>query len=240
MKKYLLSLSIFLIFASTVFSFELPHLSFGGGFEFFGNWTTASTEFEQSADVIFVKTNETIQDLNYGGFLFLDASYAELFVSVYGGNNVLTSSQTFVAPPIAAGSLPVEPRTFEKNQISMTIGLLVKYPFYLGKFTLAPLLGLSYQIFFTGDYGDPYTAVVIKTKASDFNTLWLHVGGNVNVDLNNSLYLKAEALYGIKSAPTLFDRKNTKFVEEIKANGVIKTGWVNTFTARLGVGYRIK
>jgi hypothetical protein len=239
MKKYILSLFILITLASSVFSFELPPLSFGGGFEFFGNWTTASTEFEQSADVIFVKTNEEIEDLNYGGFLFLDATYAELFISVYGGSNTLTSTQDIKSPPIAGGNR-TDSRTFEKSGASMTFGLLGKYPFKLNKFTISPLLGLSYQIFFSGDYGDDYTAVVIKTKASDFNTLWLHAGADVNYDLSDKLYIKAEALYGIKSAPTAYDLKNTKFIEDIKVNGEIKTGWVNTFTARLGVGYRIK
>jgi hypothetical protein len=125
----------------------------------------------------------------------------------------------------------------------MTFGLLGKYPFYLNKFTISPVLGLSYQIFFSGDYGQDYIDVVIKTKASDFNALWLHAGANVNYDITDKLYIKFEALYGIKSAPTIYDMKNMKFIED-KPNGkigAIGSGvWVNTFTARLGIGYRIK
>ncbi len=237
MKKYISLLFCLLVFVSAVSALDIP-MSFGGGFEFFGNWTTASTSFEQVEDVMSIDTSESITDFNYGGFLFFDVGYTEFFISVYGGSNKLVSKRTassqYPVPPQASGI-----SNFDKTQTSITFGILGKYPFELNQFTLSPLLGVSYQIFFSGDYGDEYYNVAIKTKASDFNTLWLHAGANLNYDLTDSLYIKAEALYGIKLAPTMYDMKNTKFVEKIKIDGKINSGWVNTFTARLGVGYRL-
>jgi hypothetical protein len=238
MKKYLLlSLCLFAL-ASSLFSLDIP-LSFGHGFEFFGNWTTASTSFEQVEDVMTINTNEKIEDLNYGVFYFLDATYAELFVSLYYGTNALESkrsaSSQYPVPPQASGT-----SNFSKDNLSIAFGLLGKYPFHFGKFTISPLLGFSYQIFLRGDYGDEYSTVAIETKASDFNTLWLHAGANVNYDISDKLYIKFESLYGIKSAPSMYDLKNTAFIENIKADGKIKSGWVNTLTLRLGLGYRIR
>jgi hypothetical protein len=152
MKKYLLLSLCLLSLASSAFALDIP-LSFGHGFEFFGNWTTASTSFDQVEDVMTINTNEKIEDLNYGVFYFLDAKYVELNLSLYYGTNALVSKRessmadpSYDNPPQASGT-----SNFSKDQVSIAFGLLGKYPFKLGRFTLSPLLGFSYQVFFKGD-----------------------------------------------------------------------------------------
>ncbi|MDL2229690.1 hypothetical protein LJC14_05520 [Treponema sp. OttesenSCG-928-L16] len=212
-------------------------MSFGGGFEFFGNWTTADTEgeLEPLMPGVFMESDQKIADLNYGGFLFFDATYAELFVSVYGGSTKLDATNKFdyFGPQ-------TQDKSYSKTTSSMNIGILGKYPFVLNKFTLYPLAGVSYQIFFSGDYGDEYTnEAKVKTKASDFNTLWFHVGGGVNYELPKSLYVKFEALYGFKLIATKYDTRSDDFVDSVQ-DGKRTSGWVNGFTARIGIGYKIK
>lgn len=237
MKKYvIMTLCLLLGTAASAADFSM---SLGGGFEFFGNWTTADTEGELDPvkyPAIFIESDQEIADLNYGGFLFFDAAYAELFISVCGGSTKLNATNY-----LDAGYGPIAPqKSYSKTTSSMNIGILGKYPFVLNKFTLYPLAGVSYQIFFSGDYGDEYTnEAKVKTKASDFNTLWFHVGGGVNYELPKSLYVKFEALYGFKLIATKYDTRSDDFVDSVQ-DGKRTSGWVNGFTARIGIGYKIK
>lgn len=232
-----------LLLGSAAFAAEFT-MSFGGGFEFFGDWTTATTQFD--ADITMppipfpvtatTKSDQTITDLNYGGYLFFDATYVQLNVSFYGGSTSLESeNNTYVS----GNKVDSNTTPFDKTTSSMSIGLLGKYPFELNKFTLFPMIGVSYQIFFSGAYGDDYAKNSIETKASDFNSLWFNVGGGVNYALTEKIFINFEALYGFKLMPTEYDKNSDDFIEG-KDNGKRTSGWVNTFTARLGVGYRFK
>ncbi|GHU15573.1 hypothetical protein FACS1894163_02790 [Spirochaetia bacterium] len=182
--------------------------------------------------------------MNYGGFLFFDATYGEFYLSVSGGSGDLvnTSTTTGLGAPITQD--PSYPKTATS---SLGIGLLGKYPFQLQKFTLFPLAGIEYQVFFTGAYKDDYTTDAIETKASDFNTLWFRAGGGVDYALTESLYIRLEGLYGFKLAPTEFDKNSENYVEgggplpsmgATGTGGDVKSGWVNTVTLKLGVGYK--
>ncbi|QQO09915.1 hypothetical protein [Breznakiella homolactica] len=247
MKRYLLLLLGVLLACTGVFAAEF-NMSFGGGFEFFGNFTTAETQADYGVagdpwnppGVILTKSEQTVTDLNYGGFLFFDATYAEVFVSFYGGSTKLENTNNmYVLANGAPTGYPAVEDVYEKITASMSIGILGKYPFVFNKFTVAPMVGVSYQIFFGGVYGSDFKEDnPTKLDPSDFNTLWFHAGAGVNYDLTDSMYIKAEALYGFKLMANGYDDKNKDYVEG-HPEGELVNGWVNTVTARVGVGFKI-
>ena len=240
MKKGLIVLLGLLLLGTTAFAAEFK-MSFGGGFEFFGNFTTAETQADYGIPLpippgTITKSDQIINDLNYGGFLFFDATYAELFVSFYGGSTALYNDNNLYFGGANIGS---EAMTFKKSTSSMSIGILAKYPFVFKKVTLAPMAGISYQMFFTGVYGNDFTSRNgLTLDPSDFNTLWAHAGVGVNYAVTEKIYVKAEALYGIKIRANEYDKKNKAYVESF-TSGEVMSGWVNAVTARIGIGYKL-
>ncbi|GHU73892.1 hypothetical protein FACS189450_14310 [Spirochaetia bacterium] len=224
-------------------------LSAGGGFTFSGAFTTSETkmwgEFPGPTPIT-VESDQKGTDLNYGGFLFFDATYGEVYVSVSGGTGTLEVASS---TSVGGGTPTAQTDSFDRTTFSLGIGLLGKYPFQLQKFTLFPLAGIEYQIFFTGIYENyPTSTQPMDFDATDFSILALRFGGGVDYALTESLYIRFEALYGFKIAATKFDEKNTDFVNAggtlpfmgatTGAGGEVKSGWVNTVTVKLGVGYK--
>ncbi|GHV64595.1 hypothetical protein AGMMS49587_17300 [Spirochaetia bacterium] len=246
MKKGILCFIGMFALASGAFAVDFG-LSAGGGFTFSGAFTKATTEMGNAA-VYQQNSDQKGKDLNYGGFLFLDATYGEFYVSVAGGSGTLESTSTSVTP---LGSTPLGADSgspYTRKTSSLGIGLLGKYPFQIQKFTLFPLLGIEYQIFFSGEYpydptGTAGTGYPVATKAMDFSTLWFRVGAGGDYAITEALYVRLEALYGFKLAKNGFDKNNTAFVEGggpggALVTGEVKKGWVNTVTVKLGVGYK--
>ena len=110
----------------------------------------------------------------FGGFVFLDAAYAQLHVSILFGSADIGSNNTMILEP------------FQQSVLAAEFGLLGKYPFALnGDFTIFPLLGLNYNL---------------VLFAAPYNTLGFQAGAGVDYNLNGSVYLRAEALFNFRLA----------------------------------------
>jgi hypothetical protein len=142
--------------------------------------------------------------------------------------------------------------TYNKSPVSsLGIGILGKYPFHFQQLTFFPLVGCEYQIFFSGSYDNKYDRLAIDTKASDFNTLWFRGGVGADYAISEKLFVRFEGLYGCKLAATRYDEANKAFIKnaggipsfapmmQTKEDGKVIKGVVNTFTAKLAVGYKL-
>ncbi|MDR1362625.1 MAG: hypothetical protein LBJ35_01050 [Spirochaetaceae bacterium] len=86
--------------------------------------------------------------------------------------------------------------------MSRNIGILVKYPFLIdSKLLVFPLLGIDYQIVTSAkDKDGNYWRYYGDGGPGDFSALWFKLGGGLDFAVAEKLYLRFEALYGIRLA----------------------------------------
>jgi opacity protein-like surface antigen len=155
-----------------------------------------------------------------GGFLFLDATYAELSFGFAGGGGTYTYEQTGNAG-----------NSGDFSFTALDIGLLGKYPFDLGSgLSVFPLLGINYR------------AVVALSQdgvssdiAGDFSALWFKFGGGLDYAITNNIYLRGNLLYGIRIA----NKFENDQVDSTKGPGVdASTRLGHGLDVKVAVGYK--
>jgi opacity protein-like surface antigen len=213
------------VFAQTAFGISagaggLFISDFGGGLDVSGN---------MGGQPISMKMESP--NFGGGGYIFVDARYAELTVAVYGGSG--TSKTTQTDRPDSESDM---------TSMNLNIGLLGKYPIAVNsKLTLFPLLGIDYAVCLSakGEDGNDLEGLTGEVVDSgDFSALWFKFGGGLDFALTQNLYLRFEALYGIRLANT-YEKDMKDMVEDSLGTDVeVKTLLGHGLTAKLAVGYR--
>jgi len=115
--------------------------------------------------------------------VFFDAKYLEVSFGYF----------------IGSGNWGVGTVSFDPNQIyvtlqSLNVGLLFKYPFTINnKFKYFPALGVYYQ-----------TVISIKANGvepdipNNFSNIWFQMGGGLDYNFSEKIYLRFEALYAFR------------------------------------------
>jgi hypothetical protein len=178
------------------------------------------------------KTTAALPYFGGGGYLFLDATYAELSFGIYGGGG--KAKQTM--------EIDGESESHETDMsiTNLNIGLLGKYPFAINdKLLVFPLLGIDYQI---------TTAVKIDGKdyegfdgdggPGDFSALWFKLGGGLDCAITSKAYLRCEALYGIRLANKAESDMKDQMSEGSGGSADTKTLLGHGLTVKLAVGYK--
>ncbi|MDR2476791.1 MAG: hypothetical protein LBD18_03280 [Treponema sp.] len=183
-------------------------LSAGGGALVGGLFTryTLSADGNISNNAVTVHADQQMNQINYGGFLFIDATWAQFSVGLQGGNN--TFRETMTADSSRQREMD-EDISGTSREMMLSFALLGKYPISLNEtLTLFPLAGIEYQIALAeyrnkndgrGEYkrtsireadanGIPYTLPV-------WNSFFVDIGGGIDAALPSSLYLRTELLY---------------------------------------------
>jgi hypothetical protein len=116
--------------------------------------------------------------------------------------------------------------------IQTSLGALGKYPFSINKnLSVFPLLGI-----------DCLAAVSVKENGVEFpepksfNSLWLKAGGGMDLALSSHLYIRLDALYGLRF-PTKFEIETFLISGLI---GLIGLGPFESSQVRLGHGPTVK
>jgi hypothetical protein len=161
-----------------------------------------------------------------GTYMFFDAVYAEVFTGYSAGRGKWVSP--YAKDP---NSLPDMSRTY------LNVGVFAKYPLG-GSGNFFPLLGLDYEASVAGKRayanGNEYD-FDIKSWRYDtdaLSALWLKLGCGFNVDLIRSTYIRAEAVYGFRTANTFekYDASSSGRAETRRGHG---------FTYRAGFGLKL-
>jgi len=190
MKKY------FVLILTCVLVNILPaddfSLSAGAGLSLGGLFTRYTLTTKTIGEV-----KQEMNQFNFGGFLFFDATYAEFSFGVQGGFNNYTEG--FLGANMEG----------KGSETMLTFTLLGKYPFTLGdRFKLFPLLGIEYQIALAETRtpegqkrynrteelninGNPY-------KLSVWDSLFILAGCGADFNLTSRIYLRGEILYGFR------------------------------------------
>ncbi|MDR0540143.1 MAG: autotransporter outer membrane beta-barrel domain-containing protein [Spirochaetaceae bacterium] len=148
-----------------------------------------------------------------GPFFFVDAVYVEGSLNFFFANTSLKHNETLGLYDGFSGD-------YNLNGMSIGLGILAKYPFYLGSLTLFPLLGFETHVYvsqtFSKDYewdnaseGDTYGS------PASWNSFWIRVGGGVDYYFSGALFIRGELIMDIK-IPSALDKaymENQKFLD---------------------------
>jgi opacity protein-like surface antigen len=147
-----------------------------------------------------------------GGFVFLDATYAELSLGIFGAGGKFTPKGDNQSrdPNVAL--------------MGLDIGLLGKYPFALNdKLALYPLLGINYRFILSAKDADENQH---KNSGRDLSALWFKLGFGLDFFVTDKMYIRYVENYGIRLA--------NAFENDASADALLGHG----FEAKFAVGYR--
>jgi len=161
-----------------------------------------------------------------GVYLFLDAVYAEAYAGYSAGGGSWESA----AAPNAA--------SFDLNRSYFIIGALGKYPFDFGRVNGFPLLGIEYAAAISGKLQRSGEADYVfdgaggRPSAGDLSAFWVKFGAGAMFDVSESIYLRGELLYGVRTAAKF----ETDGASYNNAGGETMTG--SGLDVRIGAGIR--
>ena len=243
MKKTALVLFL-LITAKGIFAADFS-LSAGGGGLFgytFTRYTLEGTALDGN-----LRSIQTMDRINYGGFLFFDATYGVLSVIFQGGSSFYAEDLMIAGNSEMSGNGRGE-------EISLGISLMGKYPFSInGRVTWFPMLGVEYHFAlrqwrqpegeFTVDRttgslpedldknGNPY-------PLSAWNSWWINIGAGFDFYIVGPLFLRSEFIFGFR-LPTRYEMGALDLVrDQFTASNIRLAGLTGSPNFRIGLGYR--
>jgi len=173
-------------------------------------------------------------NLGGGGYVYIDAVYAEFFAGY-----VWTAGRWESGAASGRDNLP------DMRRSNLNIGALAKYPFEAGGARLFPLLGIEYEASASGGlkYDDGYEYPFDgkfegnsgPIDANTLRSLWYKFGGGVDVGLGREAYFRAELLYGIRTA-SAFEKDCRVLYRENVAKHDMKTRLGHGLTLKAGFG----
>ena len=209
MKKIISVLVLFAVVTAGAFAIDL---SVGAGALF-----DLSANNGVKGDVMGFDYVAKITNTSFGGFVFLDATYAALDVSFAYGS---TSGSVEVA------GVKVSTSDMDFGLTQLGIGLTGKYPIDLGNFVIFPLLGINYNVVLSAKNDDGDKA----DDPGDMSQFGILAGVGADFDINESLYFRATAAFQLRFANKLMK----DMADEMEADTTLGMGPRIT----LALGYR--
>jgi hypothetical protein len=159
-----------------------------------------------------------------GGFAFFDATYAELSLGFFGGSGKMKSEE------------PDSSSEYDLSITGLDIGLLGKYPFAVSeKLSVFPLLGITYRVVLSvKDEDGNKIDDSGMADSGDFSALWFKLGGGLDFSFTDQIYLRGEALYGLRLA----NKFENDMVDSIPSAADSKTLLGHGLEVKVAVGYR--
>ena len=219
MKNYIFSTIMMIITASGAFAANFS-LSAGAGGLLGYTFTRYNLTCEGNlpgGDRSSILSRQSMDRFNYGGFIFFDATYAEISVMFQGGYSSWAESVD-----ITPHGHSTERFAYGEglgSEMSVGFSLAGKYPFAISeKITLFPLLGAEYRISLrqwrqpdgekTYDRADPLTWDGDKPEDRDkngnpyplsaWNSIQINVGAGFDYTITGPLYLRGELIFGFR------------------------------------------
>ena len=244
MKKAVLLLLV-LALSKNVFALDIP-LSVGAG-GLLGYTFTRYTLEGKNPDGGNAESSQSMDRIDYGGFLFFDAKYAVLSVILQGGNSRYSENMIFESETAAD-------TTGTGSELSLGFSLMGKYPFTINeRVTWFPMLGVEYQIALVQkrkqdgiEYNRTDGHLVEDRDKNDepyplsaWNSWWINVGAGLDYDLTESLFLRSELFFGFR-LPTAYEMGALEVVKNPPMN--VKNpslgGLTGSPTMKISIGYR--
>ncbi|MDR2072220.1 MAG: hypothetical protein LBP60_02150 [Spirochaetaceae bacterium] len=249
-----LPVGILIFFALCPVFGERPDFSLnaGGGALLGGLFTRYTLTGRGTVDgnPIDLDSGQSMNQFNFGGFVFFDATYGELSVGIQKGlNNYSENMSATSGEDFETGSMT----TGKGTEIMLGITFLGKYPFALTEnLVLFPLLGVEYQLALeqrrkagsrpeydrtdgireSDSDGEPYTL-------ASFNSFFIDIGVGADIKLSMALFLRTEFLYSFR-LPTPYELDALKKPEKwLNVEDPNLGGLTSGPSLRAAIGYRI-
>jgi len=208
MKKYF----AVIFFCVTANILPAADFSIGAGGSIGGLFTryTLSGNGKIEGEPVSVNMGQEMNQFNFGGFLFVDATWAEFSVGIQSGRNSYKEAMVADSPTIENIETTMKGRG---SETMLTLVLIGKYPFTLSeKLAMFPLAGFEYQIALiqsrepngrkqfnrddpvrgeTGSDGKTY-------KLPVWNSMFVVIGAGMDYDFSSSIFLRTELQYGFR------------------------------------------
>jgi hypothetical protein len=228
-------------------------LSLGGGGLLGGFFTRYTLAGQGSIDgtPADVVSKQEVNRLNYGAYLFFDATWAEFSVSLQGG--VETYKEDMSANSPQEGMLFGSDGKGTGSELVTGLALLGKYPFRLSpQLAIFPLAGIEYHIalmehrkpegFKEYDRNDGIRESDSKGDAyrlSAWNSFFIDIGAGLDFRLNPRLFLRTELLYAFRLM-TPFEADALEKVKKMtNAPDPKLSGLASGPTLRFALGYTL-
>jgi hypothetical protein len=251
MRNFFLLLILSAIMASVSWAADFS-LSVGAGGLVSGLFTryTLEADGQISGDSVSVVSVQKINQLNFGGFLFFDATWVEFSLGMQAGFSAYT--ETMVAKSSTKTEMD-QKNTGTGSERMFVMTLLGKYPFKLNeKFVLFPLAGIEYRIalleyrkpadLYQYDRTDGVIEFDVNNEAyalCTWNSLIIDIGAGLDYVLASPLYLRTEIVYAFR-LQTLYETDALEKVEKmVSAPNPHLRGLTSGPALKIAVGYRL-
>ena len=254
MAKRFLLVSVLAAFVVGGIFAQMPQMSIGAGYIHSAGSIGGTFTDKAAYNGIEGLTDNSIGRANQnGGFVFFDATYAELAIGLMGTSFGEKSVNTVI---VANSEKTDKTRTdtlYEKTGLAMDISLLGRYPIPVGKMTISPLLGVGYNLVLgmkdangeKEEFKDSMTGQKAKwgidgdeKKAGDWSTFRIQLGAGADFDVTDRIYLRTQGLAHYRFASKAFGKNGAgkELSEAIKNDTTFKGGFGGSFT--VAVGYK--
>jgi len=245
MKKRICTVLVCLASATAVFALPEFGLSTGAGGILGGHFTRYS--LRANGQAASMNAYQTMNQFDYGLFAFFDATFATLGIIFQTGANNFDESVY-----IDGTWNPDESRSGQGWETILGISLLGRWPFRLNeRVTVFPLLGMDYLISLIQRRSDEYGLIYNRDDGlreadkndnafhiSDWNSFIVRLGGGVELDLTDRIFLRGDLLYGIRLM-TGWERKNLAFMRGFSGDPSPRLGGLSSGpSVRLSTGWR--
>ena len=238
MKKSILIL-LLLVLGKNIFAIDFS-FSAGGGGLFGYTFTRYSLRGGE------LRSTQDMDRLDYGAFLFFDATFAVFSLMIQGGYSSFSENMILEADALSGNR-------GTGYEISLGFSLMGKYPFAVSeRVSWFPMIGLEYHVALLqrrqagGIVYDRSSGIAIEDRdvngnpypLSAWNSLWINIGAGMDHNIIGSLFLRAELLFGIR-LPTRYERGALEVVqEEMGVSNPRLRGLTGNPTFKIGLGYR--
>ena len=177
-----------------------------------------------------------------GGYLFLDAAFAELSFGYFSG-----IEKSYDVIYMLVNPSPVAGINSSYELTGIDIGIMGKLPFLISSSVLLyPLLGISYQAILTLD--TYYSREVYEP--SDFSAFWIKFGGGMDSFVSGNIFIRFGIIFGMR-IPSKFDNDMADLIHDYitenfgsshqykRDSGIFATAMtVSGLETKLAIGYR--
>ncbi|GHV32550.1 hypothetical protein AGMMS4952_23090 [Spirochaetia bacterium] len=230
--------------------------SAGGGGLVGYTFTRYTLDAEGSLDPLIpgnIKSTQTMDRVNFGGFLFFDATYGVAAVSLRGGNN--SYSETMDQKLNGGSWVSISDDEGTGTETTLGFSLLGKYPFRVTeKITWFPLIGAEYQIALLewrtpqGDTAHDRTSGELSADIdkdghsyplSAWNSLTVDLGAGVDYQLKGPLFIRNELTFSFRLQTPYETGAQEMTTHRFNASDIVLAGLTGGPTLRTSVGYRL-
>ena len=174
MKKIFLSMILFFVAFFSLFSIDF---STGVGLKI----TPYTEQIEISAER-YKSAYVSYDWVDWSAYAFFDAQYVEFDIGYYRALYGSYSQSSFGAP------LDLETQYGDLNISYLDLSLMLKYPIKIKTGAIIPLIGFSYRINLTSDYG--YTSYKGDVPKKDWNQMWIKTGVNYDHNITSKIFAR--------------------------------------------------